>query len=303
MPGNVAARSTRVSGEPAQASTRVPPPKPRLYHRGVRLHQRARAWSYGLRPRPAWRGVRIFGYHRVSEDDDVLSVTPRAFRAHMEELARSDVEVLPLALAVDRLGEPLDERVVCITFDDGYLDTVEHALPVLEELGLPATVFAISDVIEGRLAFDWYGPAPPAPLRAADLPRLLAAGVVDVQAHSRTHARLTALGDEQLRSEVAGSKADLERLLPYALTTFSYPAGIYGAREVWAVQEAGFRAAVTTTPGVNPGGLPLGELRRTMIYWRDGPSEFRSKLAGALDRDSRFAARLQARRAGASPSK
>jgi len=292
-----------MSGEPSQAAKRVPPPKPRLYHRGVRLHQRARAWSHGLRPTPGWRGVRIFGYHRVSEDDDVLSVTPNAFRAHMEELARSDVEVLPLAVAVDRLREPVDGRVVCITFDDGYLDTVEQALPVLEELRLPATVFAVSDVVEGKLAFDWYGSSPPPPLLASDVPRLLAGGLVDIQAHSRTHARLTALGDEQLRSEVAGSKADLERLLPYELTTFSYPAGIYGAREVCAVHDAGFRAAVTTAPGVNPGGLPLGELRRTMIYWRDGLSEFRSKLAGALDRDSRLAARLQARRAGASPSK
>ena len=130
----------------------VPPSKPRLYHRAVRAHQQTRiaAWKVGSHRPREWEGVRIFGYHRVTDDDDVFAVTPREFAAQMEHLRAADVEVIPLREALDLLEQPVAGRYVCVTFDDGYLDTVEHALPVLERVGLPATVFVIGDVLEGR---------------------------------------------------------------------------------------------------------------------------------------------------------
>ncbi len=281
------------------SSTRngVPPSKPRLYHRAVRVHQQARitAWKAARRRGAAWEGVRIFGYHRVSGDDDVFAVTPAAFRGQMELLRASGVEVVPLARALDLLERGVAGQYACVTFDDGYRDTLENAVPVLESVGLHATVFVISDVLEGQAGFDWYPADPPSALTVSDLPRLLESGLVDVQAHSRSHRRLTLLSDDDLRREIAGSKEQLERYVP-AITSFSYPAGIYGPREVDAVLYAGFRAAVTTTPGVNRAGRPLAELHRTMIYWRDDVETFEAKLDGALDVPSRLASGLRARR-------
>lgn len=279
-----------------EARDGVPPSKPRLYHKVVRAHQHSRIRLWRLRrPASPWQGVRIFGYHRITDEEDVFAVTPAAFRRQMEHLVSSSVDVVPLARALDLLDEPIDGRYVCITFDDGYLDNLEHALPVLESLGLPATIFLIGNVLEGRSSFDWYR-VPPPRIGLEHLPRLLESGLVDVQAHSRSHRRLTLLSDDDLEREVAGSKRQLEEHLPYGLTSFSYPAGIYGPREVAAVLDGGFRAGVTTTAGVNPGGVPIGDLRRTMIYWLDGLAEFTAKLGGALDQPSRTALRLQARR-------
>jgi glycosyltransferase involved in cell wall biosynthesis/peptidoglycan/xylan/chitin deacetylase (PgdA/CDA1 family) len=280
----------------------VPSSKPRAYHQLVRAHQQARIslWR-ARRPDLAWAGVRIFGYHRVTDEEDVFAVTPEDFRRQMEHLAAaSSLTVVPLAHALDLLEENVDGRYVSITFDDGYLDNAEYALPVLESLGLPATIFLIGDVLEGRSSYDWYREPPPA-ITLEDLPRVLESGLVDVQAHSRSHRRLTVLSDADLAREVAGSKRQLEQHLPYEVTAFSYPAGLYGRREVDAVLSARFRAGVTTTAGVNSPGGTLGELRRTMIYWRDGLDEFRAKLDGALDRPSRASMRLQARRAGRVP--
>jgi peptidoglycan/xylan/chitin deacetylase (PgdA/CDA1 family) len=276
--------------------SRVPPAKPRLYHRAVRAHQSARitAWRAKSAHRD-WNGVRIFGYHRVSNDDDVFAVTPGAFREQMKLLRESGVTVLPLRDALDLLADPVRGRFVCVTFDDGYRDNLEHAVPVLEELGLPGTIYVISDVLEGTATFDWYS-APPPHLTVEDLPRLLESGLIDVQAHSRTHRRLTLLDDNDLRREVAGSKERLEQYVP-ALTSFSYPAGIYGAREAAAVLDAGFRAGVSTAPGVNVGGAPLSTLHRTMIYWGDDVRAFEAKLGGALDAPSRLAEGIRARRA------
>ena len=173
-----------------------------------------------------------------------------------------------------------DGRYVCVTFDDGYRDVLENGLPVLEELGLPATVFVIGDVLDGRIPFSWSRGTVPTAISAADLPRLFESGLVDIQAHSLTHPRLTTVSAAELRREVEGAKAKLEQHLPYKVTSFCYPAGIYTAREVEAVFAAGYRAGVTTRSGVNAGGDALGELRRTMIDWRDDVEDFRLKLSG-----------------------
>jgi glycosyltransferase involved in cell wall biosynthesis/peptidoglycan/xylan/chitin deacetylase (PgdA/CDA1 family) len=279
----------------------VPPLKSYTYHRLVRLNQRQRiAWKMRRRAATDWQGVRIFGYHRVASLDDVTAVSPDAFTAQMEHLVDSDVEVVQLEAALRLLEEPVDGRYACVTFDDGYLDTLDTALPVLERLRIPATVFVVVDVLEGRATFDW-NPAPPPAIRVDDLPRLLASGLVDVQAHSVTHRRLTMLSDEELREEVAGSRMRLAKHVPTP-TSFCYPAGIYGPREVEAVYAAGFRAGVTTRPGVNVGGFPLGDLRRTMLYWGDDLEAFAAKLDGALDESTAAARFLAARRSHARSS-
>lgn len=274
----------------------VPPLKARAYHRTVRAHQRVRIAVWKRRSR-SWAGVRIFGYHRISDSDDFGAVSTQAFRYQMEHLRNSDLDIVPLSQALDLVEQPVEGRYACVTFDDGYLDTLEVATPILADLDIPSTVFLIADALEGKVAFDWYQNPPPA-IQVEHLPRLLASGLVEVQAHSRTHRRLTLLSDEELRDEVAGSKASLEQYVPTP-TSFSYPAGIYGSREVRAVLDAGFRAGVTTAPGVNPGSRPLGELRRTMLYWRDDLESFVAKLDGALDRPTRLDETIRARRARA----
>lgn len=88
-------------------------------------------------------GVVVLGYHRIGERDGGLglAVSPRHFAAQMEFLAR---HMRPMRL-VDAVRRPVPfDRVVpqaVVTFDDGYRDTWETALPVLERLGIPATVF------------------------------------------------------------------------------------------------------------------------------------------------------------------
>lgn len=103
--------------------------------------------------------VHLLGFHRVVEDlgrigPDVipaLCVTTASFR-HICELARREFEVLSLADAVEVLaGRRVAQRdVVAFTFDDGYRDVYRNALPVLRELGVPATVFVPTGLIGDR---------------------------------------------------------------------------------------------------------------------------------------------------------
>ena len=97
-------------------------------------------------------------YHRVAEvatDPHGLCVPVDTFRAHMEHLA-AEYRVLPLEMLADGLAEGrVPPRAVALTFDDGYLDNVTTASPILVELGLPATFFLTSAGLDGQTEFWW----------------------------------------------------------------------------------------------------------------------------------------------------
>jgi peptidoglycan/xylan/chitin deacetylase (PgdA/CDA1 family)/GT2 family glycosyltransferase len=93
---------------------------------------------------PAPVGV-ILAYHRVTDRRGALCLSPREFRAQMEQLAR-EWRPLPLGeLARAAAAGEVPLGAVAVTFDDGYLDTLTGAAPILRELGIPATVFLTSD--------------------------------------------------------------------------------------------------------------------------------------------------------------
>lgn len=262
----------------------------------ARAYQRARLALGSMHPgRRSWTGLRILGYHRISDAEHVLSVSPTDFRRQLEAVVETGLDVVRLSDALPLLESDLVGRRISITFDDGYRDFLDHALPILRSLGLPATVFVPTGLV-GQRAFAWYADRPAA-LSWQEIEELVAEGLVDVQAHSRTHPWLPRLSNGQVRDEIVGSKRDLEEHVPYELTSFCFPAGLYSDRELELVREAGYRAAVTTDPGVNPGGLPMYRLRRTLIYWGDSPGIFRAKLAGLLDGHSMAHRLVQHRRA------
>jgi peptidoglycan/xylan/chitin deacetylase (PgdA/CDA1 family) len=89
----------------------------------------------------------ILMYHRVDEDVNDpfrIIVHPKRFREHLRRLGGL-ADVVPLNELVP-LGRGPRPRVA-ITFDDGYIDNLEQAVPELERAGAPATVFAISDLL------------------------------------------------------------------------------------------------------------------------------------------------------------
>jgi len=91
-------------------------------------------------------------YHRVIAHDDTLNtwdVTAEVFESQMRLIAES-FKALPLSEAIERLARgDLPPRSVCITFDDGYLDNAEVALPILQKFGVPATFFVATGYLNG----------------------------------------------------------------------------------------------------------------------------------------------------------
>ena len=249
--------------------------------------------------------VRILAYHRITDDDDVLAVKPAAFRAQLELALERGLTPIALDDAVGLLRRTLvpQERYFVVTFDDGYLDNLENALPILEELRVPATIFLPTDIISRRRAYHWYQSPPPA-MTWDDAREALASGLVAFQAHGKTHLALPRLSDQALRWELHASRREIEQELGVSVTVFCYPAGLHGSREATAVRRAGYLAAVTTTPGLNhPGDADQYRLHRTTVAWSDTRYTFERKLDGALDSLSTLESWVRGRRSRSLPGR
>lgn len=111
-----------------------------------------------LRRLPLWRGTLVLNYHRIARSRDELhdpgvwAATPEAFDEHVALLGRETDLIAP-----DDFDETLRSRRgrhVLITFDDGYLDNAEHALPVLRSRGARAAFFLATGYLDDpRLAW------------------------------------------------------------------------------------------------------------------------------------------------------
>jgi peptidoglycan/xylan/chitin deacetylase (PgdA/CDA1 family) len=247
-----------------------------------RLVARAVAWG-----RQEGGGLRILTYHRVNDGHprDRLTVHPDAFAAQLELLAASGRPVLPLSAGLDALATGrLPDGAVCLTFDDGYADNLEHAVEPLAAHRFPAAFFLATGLIGTGGTLDRYaGCCASDRMLDWDEARALAAAGHELGGHSRTHRELASLPAEEARREAAGCAEDLERETGTRPAVFCYPRGSESPAVRRIVAEAGYRAALTVAPGANRPGADAFGLTRTEVSGADDLHDFRMKLDGGFD--------------------
>lgn len=223
--------------------------------------------------------VPVLMYHRVgqptSQTDQRYCVLPPRFTEHMKVLSRHGYRGVSIERLLDWMdgGPPLGESDLVITFDDGFRGVLEHAFPVLNALGWPATVFLVADEIGGT--DEWHSATDPEGVRhrllsSEDIGALKACGW-SFHSHTCTHASLTQLDDASLRAELVGSRTALTDLLgerPYCL---AYPYGHVDERVEAAVRAAGYRAAFSVQPGFNRRDVNPFRIRRIDVFGFDTP--------------------------------
>jgi peptidoglycan/xylan/chitin deacetylase (PgdA/CDA1 family) len=194
-----------------------------------------------------------------------LYVSPDAFKRQMWLLHKLGFVGLSMSAAMPYLrGERLG-RVAVITLDDGYVDNLEAAAPILQAFGFTATVYVVSGAIGRFNAWDDVRLGIKKPLMSAAQLRQWQVAGMEVGAHTRTHPRLTQCSDAALRDEVQGSKRDLEDRLGAAVPQFCYPYGDADTRVVDCVQQAGYTAATVTRRGRVVPGSDLWRLPRVQV--------------------------------------
>lgn len=201
--------------------------------------------------------VPVLLYHAVTTTPGrhiaPFAVAPGEFARQLDVVAASGRPALTFGALMDGgsatsggTGAP-----VVLTFDDGYADFAEHALPALTARALPATLFLTTGWLAGG------GPREPGPgdpmLDWAQLPELVAAGV-ELGAHSHSHPQLDTAGAAALRDELVRPRERLEAALGRPVDLLAYPHGYHGPRVRRAARRSGYRAAAAVRNALHPAG-------------------------------------------------
>jgi peptidoglycan/xylan/chitin deacetylase (PgdA/CDA1 family) len=229
------------------------------------------------------RGAVILTYHDIGEDDASpvpYYLSPARLRAQLAQVQGIGTRFVGLGELVDALlaGDPL-EGIAAVTFDDGLVGVHDHALPILAELGVPATVFVVSDR-PGADDPPWY-PGADRTMTGEELVEVAEAGV-RLESHTRTHADLPTLDTPRLRDELAGSRAALEDVTGRPVRFLAYPFGHHDRRVRDVAEECGYEAAFTFLNGRVTRGLDRYRLPRLNMWSGQG----RLRLAYHLARPS-----------------
>jgi peptidoglycan/xylan/chitin deacetylase (PgdA/CDA1 family) len=299
----------------------------------------------------------VLTYHRIREDGEhpfdrgVIDATPDELDAHLAVLGRYFTFVASDEVRDFLRTKRLPKNPILVTFDDGYRECHDLALPILERHRVRATFFVPTSYVGERRVFWWdrlsyllrrsprstvtleypsrvtltLGADREAPLRALlrlvkghfgldverflvelaaaadvrwsrELERSLAGELVldwdrlramrragqEIESHTRTHRVLQTVPEAQLRDELAGSRADLERELGVPARVIAYPVGLPVPANVrTAVRDAGYELGFLNTGGVSPtaaGFDPLA-IRRIAMERPLASARFRAMLA------------------------
>lgn len=230
----------------------------------------------------------VLCYHAVSETwPSELAVTPARLQSQLGRLLRRGYRVTTFGAA---LAAPPAGRTLVVTFDDAYRSTLTRAFPVLDGLGIPATVFVPTDFAGRPGAMSWSGieswrDGPHAhELSCLDWDELrwLAGRGWEVGSHTRSHPRLTRLSRSAVLQELEGSRRLIEATLAAPCTSLAYPYGAADAAVVACAGAAGYRAgALLGTAPVEPGPLAWP---RVAVYRPDAGWRVRAKLSPPLRR-------------------
>ena len=216
----------------------------------------------------SWRALlKFFGpqlpvllYHDIGlatplTENPSLTIHPIIFERHVRCLHGLGYTSISASQWLDWVekGTPIPDKPILLTFDDGFANLAEYALPTLVRYGFRATIF----VITGRSS--WVG----RPLMTMDQIKHWFSRGFEIGGHSQTHPKLTALGATELHDQVNGCRKDLDEA-GVRPVSFAYPKGLYD-KEVRSAAESNFRIAFTTDEGLNDLRTDLLLMRRTTV--------------------------------------
>ncbi len=248
--------------------------------------RRAKFWDRGLR-------VPILMYHSISQESQSglppaarTATDPFTFRQQMRSLITAGCNPADLSQLVGWLRDGVrpPNKTVVITFDDGLRDFYTHALPVLQELSFPATVFLPTGFIAAsRRSFKKAEC-----LTWSEVREIHKAGI-RLGSHSVSHADLSELPKVEIMRDLAVSKAEIERQIGASVLAFAYPHDFPKGNTTFATEfrellvKTGYSCCVTSELGRVKSGDDLYRLKRMPINALDVPNLFQAKLEGGYD--------------------
>ncbi|HET8608400.1 MAG TPA: polysaccharide deacetylase family protein [Burkholderiales bacterium] len=245
------------------------------------------------------RAVPVLMYHHVSPTPGLVTITPQHFDEQMRWLAEAGYRTLGGdEFAGFLAGEPVADKSVLLTFDDGYLDNWVHAHPLLEQYGLRALLFVVSNWIHDGPprphAGNGTAPATPAHnackaaiadgradeviLRWSEVAAMREAGTFEFHSHTHTHTRwdraCSDAGEKrrQLADDLQTARTTLAARTGRASDHLCWPQGYFDADYLDVAHNTGFRHLYTVQPGVNEPGDDPRHIHRIVV--KDRPARW-----------------------------
>lgn len=225
--------------------------------------------------------ISILTYHSISDIDDETAVTQYTFESQINFLKQNGYYFATLTDIVSYIkeGKSLPLKTVAITIDDGYADSYKNAFPILKRYKIPVTIFVVSGFEKMKNQRE----TTLSPLSESEKNEMLMSGLVDFQCHSKSHAMLDIIGNDELPAEVAKG----------AYTYFAYPGGHYNGAVREAVRREGYIAAFSIKPGLVKRGDDLFVVRRNVILGSMDSFDFRVRTTKAIEWYTRLASFLK----------
>ncbi|MCK9479369.1 MAG: polysaccharide deacetylase family protein [Firmicutes bacterium] len=185
--------------------------------------------------------VPVLLYHNIMEKTDgenpLVTITPRVFREHMTALKNAGFEAITFDdfynYAYNEAALP--KKPIIISFDDGYESNYRYTYPILQELGIKATIFIVTETV-GAIDgvnyphFTWD-----------EAKEMTESGLIDIQSHSHSHQDISLLSESEAVREIRLSKYLIETNLDKKCEVFAYPFGSVTDFAAQAVSEAGYK--------------------------------------------------------------
>lgn len=205
----------------------------------------------------------ILMYHHIAPVPADLNSSPHAclfvprheFAQQLDALLSMGYRTVTSQEYTQSLSNPSD-RVVWITFDDGFLDNYEAAYQELAKRQMIATFFVVTDRIADPKSTDYMTP---------DLLREMHRNGMEIGSHTCSHPKLARLNSNDLGKELQVSKTQLEDWLAHRVSALCYPFGNVSAQVIEAAEASGYDLAVSTIRGNCNGMKDRYTLNRVMV--------------------------------------
>lgn len=136
--------------------------------------------------------------------------------------------------------EKLPPKPIILTFDDGYADFYDNVFPILKKYEVKAVAYIISGFLDTpNSMYSWQ------------VQELAKSDLIEIGAHTVHHVYLKGVAKQTAEYEIKQSKITLEELIKKPVVSFAYPSGAFDLQAQKAVEDAGFRNAVSTVPGID----------------------------------------------------
>lgn len=215
-----------------------------------------------------WPRVPILLFHHIDRHRGKWHVTPQQFEKELAYLARAGYHTISMDTYLDAIqnNATLPTKPIILTFDDGYQDNFDNAIPLLQKYGMTGTFYVISGMV-GNAAFMTWG----------ELMTMEKDGM-EIGAHTVHHPFLTRLPILKALSEIWLSKRDIQNHLGVDVRTFAYPYNDRNATVEELVRMSDYRDAVVVGPHRGDVYDDTFMIHRITIFQTEGVNAFEAAV-------------------------